>query len=335
VVRALVIGAGGAGQRHAEALGELGIPYSGPLSAREVASDPFPIRDPRIQVVHVCAANDLHGPLVTAALDAGKDVVCEKPLALNTRTAMELAALAERSGRLAVVAYNNRFHPMIVELAARVAAGSLGPLHGVRGGYLQDWLLLATDDDWRVDAVRGGASRVVADIGTHWIDLAEMVTGRNVEAVVAQVERLHDRATEDHAGLLLRFAGGLGGACVLSQAAAGHRNELHLSIDGSAGSATWRNERPDELWLGQRPEGRVIVRDGGELVSPEAARLAALPPGPNEARRNLLAAVYGRIAGKEQVPAPPLPTFADGLRHVELVAAALASAERRTWVELA
>lgn len=332
--RALVVGAGGAGRRHAEALDELGIPYIGPASARAVASDPSPMRDRRVQVVHVCSENALHGPLVTAALDAGKDVVCEKPLALDVPTAVQMAAFAERTGRLAVVAYNTRFHPMIVELSARVKAGSLGPLHGVRGGYLQDWLMLKTDDDWRVDAARGGASRVVADIGTHWADLAERITERTIEAVVAQVGRLHDRATEDHALLLMRFAGGLGGACVLSQAAAGHGNELELSLDGAAGSATWRSERPGELWLGQRGDARVIRRDGGELVSAVAARLAALRPGPNESRRNLLAAVYARVGGSEEIAALRLPTFVEGLRHVRLAAAALASAQRASWVDV-
>lgn len=334
-LRALIVGAGGAGQRHAEALEELGIPYSGPLSARAVANDPSPVRDRRVQVVHVCSENALHGPLVTAALEAGKDVVCEKPLALDGATAAQLAAFAARSGRLAVVAYNTRFHPMVVELAARVSAGSLGPVHGVRGGYLQDWLMLKTDDDWRVHAVRGGASRVVADIGTHWADLAERITERTIEAVVAQVGRLHDRATEDHAEILLRFAGGLGGACVLSQAAAGHVNELELSLDGAAASATWRSERPDELWLGQRGDVRVIKREGRDLVSAVAARLAALPAGPNEARRNLLAAVYARVGGSEESAALRLPTFAEGLRHVRFAAAALASAKHGVWVDVA
>lgn len=333
--RALIVGAGGAGRGHAEALGELGIPFDGPLSAQAVASDPSPIRDHRVQVVHVCSENDLHAPLVTAALDAGKDIVCEKPLSVDVRTAFEMSAHAERSGRVAVVSYNIRFHPMVVELAARVAEGSLGALHGVRGGYLQDWLLMSTDENWRVHAARGGASRVVADVGTHWADLAETITGRHVEAVIAQVGRLHDRATEDHAELLLRFGGGLDGACVLSQAAAGHKNDLELSIDGASASATWRSERPDELRLGTRGDVRVIARNTHELVSAEAARLAALPGGANEARRNLFAAVYARIGGKAQADALPLPTFADGLRHVRLAAAALASAERRIWVDVA
>lgn len=333
--RALIIGAGYAGQRHAEALGEIGIPFDGPLSAREVASDPSAIRDPRIHVVHVCSTNDLHAPLVTAALDAGKDVVCEKPLALDVPTATELAALAERSGRLAVVAYNYRFHPMIVELSARVATGALGALHSVRGAFLQDWLLLPTDDDWRVDASRGGASRVVADIGAHWVDLVEVVTDRAVERVVAQVGRLHDRGTEDHASLLLQLGGGLAATCVLSQAAAGHRNDVELSLDGSLASATWRHERPDELWIGQRGTARVITRGGGELTSVDAARLGALPSEPNEARRNLLAAVYARLRGVERTPAAPLPTFADGLRHLRVAAAALESTRRRAWVDIA
>ena len=256
------------------------------------------------------------------------------PLSAST-TATELAALAERSGRLAVVAYNYRFHPMIVELSARVATGALGALHSVRGAFLQDWLLLPTDDDWRVDASRGGASRVVADIGAHWVDLVEVVTDRAVERVVAQVGRLHDRGTEDHASLLLQLGGGLAATCVLSQAAAGHRNDVELSLDGSLASATWRHERPDELWIGQRGTARVITRGGGELTSVDAARLGALPSEPNEARRNLLAAVYARLRGVERTPAAPLPTFADGLRHLRVAAAALESTRRRAWVDIA
>jgi predicted dehydrogenase len=330
---ALVLGTGYAGQRHAEALRELGIPMTGPLSARGAMTDPAPIHERGIDVVHVCAANDLHAPLTVAALDAGKHVICEKPLALDVRTAEDLAARAGRSAGLAVLAYSYRFHPMLVELAARVSSGQLGEIHGVRGAFLQDWLLLPTDDNWRVDVARGGASRVVADIGSHWLDLAESATGRAVESVVAQVSHLHDRVTEDQAGLLLRFAGGLAGACVLSQAAAGHGNDLQLSIDGSSASASWRYERGDELWIGERGAAGIVSRLG-ELASADARRLARLPAGPNEARRNLLAAAYARLAGDERRAAAPLPTFADGVRHLRFAAAALESAKRRTWVDV-
>jgi len=328
--RALVIGTGYAGQRHADALRELGIAFDGPLSARDAATDISLVTSRSGIVVHVCAANDLHAPLVAAALSAGNDVVCEKPLATDVATAEDLAARAERSGRLAVVAYGYRFHPMAVELVDRARSGELGEIHDVRGAFLQDWLLTPSDDNWRVDAVRGGASRVIADIGAHWLDLAELATGRAVEAVVAHVGRLHGRATEDHAALLARFAGGLVGSCSLSQASAGHRNDLELSVDGAGGSLTWRYERADEIVVGRRAATRVLTRSG-ELSSARARTLAARPAGANEGRRNLLAAVYAQLDGTNQAS---LPTFRDGVRHLRFAAAALESARRREWVVL-
>ncbi|MEO8631966.1 MAG: Gfo/Idh/MocA family oxidoreductase [Chloroflexota bacterium] len=330
--RALIVGSGYAGTKHADALDELGIPFNGPLSARSAMEDPRALEDPAVTVVHVCAANDLHVALAGRALRAGKDVVCEKPLALDVSGAEELVALAHESGRLAVLAYNYRFHPLVVELATRVAF--LGPLHAARGSFLQDWLLLATDANWRVEETQGGASRAIADIGVHWLDLVELASGQRVVAVTAQIGRLHGRPTEDHAGVLLRFSNGMTGSVVLSQAAAGHRNDLELSLDGSMGSATWRHDRPNELWLGSRVGEAVEVRRGDELLSPAARTLAALPAGPNEARRNLLAAVYARLAGDDAAPAAPLPTFDDGLRHARFAAAALESASREKWVSV-
>ncbi len=329
--RATVVGMGQAGLRHALALRDLGVSVTGPLSGTAIAADPAALSDPSIDVVHVCAANDLHVPLVSAALNAGKHVVCEKPLALDAAQAEILATLARRSGRLAVLCHNYRFHPLVVELAARVAAGELGMVHAVRGSYLQDWLLLEADVDWRLDPGRGGASRTIADIGTHWIDLAEMIGGQHLAAVSAQVGQLHQRPTEDHAGLLLRFAGGIQGTCVVSQAAAGHRGDMELSLDGSAGSATWRRERPDELWLGTRARGLTRITREGHLISDAARALAALPGGPNESRTNLFAAVYATISEDERAPTAPLPTFDDGVRHLRFVAAALESARRDTW----
>ena len=255
--RALVVGAGYAGTKHADALRELGVPFTGPLSARRVMEDPRAFEDPAFTVVHVCSTNDLHVELAGRALRAGKDVVCEKPLAVDVGGAEELVALTRQTGRVAVLAYNYRFHPLVVELAAR--AVFLGPLHTARGSFLQDWLLLATDANWRVEEAHGGASRAIADIGAHWLDLVELVSGERVVAVAAQLGRLHDRGTEDHAGLLLRFSGGMTGTLVLSQAAAGHRNDMELSLDGSTGSLTWRHERPNELWLGSRAGDAVVV----------------------------------------------------------------------------
>ena len=326
------MGAGFAGTKHAEALREIGAEVVGPLSGTACARDPRPLADPAVDVVHVCATNELHVELASAALRAGKHVVCEKPLALDVPGADELADLARAAGVLAVVCQNYRFLPLVAELAGRVAAGELGRPHLVRGSYLQDWLLLEGNTDWRLDPARGGVSRAVADIGVHWLDLAEWICGRRVEAVVAEIGRLHGRATEDHASFLVRFVGDLQGSCVISQATAGHRNDLELSIDGAEASATWRFARKDELWLAGPVGGETIVTRDGDLRSPAARELATRTGGLNEGRRNLIAAAYASLDGEPS--AVPLPTFEDGLRHVRFAAAALESARRGVWVDL-
>jgi predicted dehydrogenase len=329
--RALVVGAGNAGKAHAEALASIGVEVVGPLSGTATIADLAPLRDPDVDVVHVTTANDLHPPLVREALRAGKHVVCEKPLAGDLHGAEQLAEWAQQSGRHTTICQNYRFLPLIAELGARVAAGDLGPVHLARGAFLQDWLLLGSDDNWRLDTSRGGLSRTAADIGVHWLDLVEFITGHHVEAVVGQLGYLYGRKTEDHAGLLIRFAGGMQGVCTLSQASAGRRNEVELSFDGTAGSATWLSERRDELWLGARDRAPEIVRRSG-VRSESARELARRHPGSDEGRRNLLAGFYGTLDGK---PSPvPLPTFEDGLRHVRFAEAAIVSSRRRAWVEI-
>ena len=330
--RALVVGAGNAGNAHAEALKSIGVDVVGPVSGTATVADLAPLRDPTVDVVHVTTANDLHPPLVREALRVGKHVICEKPLAGDLEGAEKLAEFAKLSGRQTTICQNYRFLPLVAELASRVGAGDLGLVHLARGAFLQDWLLLGSDDNWRLDTSRGGVSRTAADIGVHWIDLVETITGRHVESVVAQLGYLHGRKTEDHAGLLIRFAGGLQGACILSQASAGRRNEVELSLDGTAGSATWLSERRDELWLGVRDRSPQIVRRSG-VRSSAARELAQRPASPDEGGRNLLAAFYASLDG---TPSPvPLPTFDDGLRHVRFAEAVIVSARHRAWVDIA
>jgi predicted dehydrogenase len=291
-----------------------------------------PLRDSAVDVVHVTTANDLHLPLVREALRAGKHVVCEKPLASDLQGAEKLTEWAQLSGRQTTICQNYRFLPLIAELAARVAGGDLGPVHLARGSFLQDWLLLGSDDNWRLDTSRGGVSRTAADIGVHWLDLVETITRRRVEAVVAQLGYLHGRKTEDHAGLLIRFAGGMQGTCVLSQASAGRRNEVELSLDGTTASATWKSEKRDELWLGTRDRAPEMVTRAN-VKSASARQLAKRPPGADEGRRNLFAAFYASLDGVS--PPVQLPTFDDGLRHVRFAEAVILSATRRAWVEIA
>jgi predicted dehydrogenase len=375
---AAIVGAGFVGAQHVDALRRIGVEVrllaSSSAERAESAARALGIArssgdwesvvtDPAIDVVHVCVPNDLHRPVVLAALGAGKHVVCEKPLALTVAEGRELQAAAERSGRVAVLCHNYRFFAMVAELRLRATAGALGELHALRGHYLQDWLLAPDATNWRIDTARGGQSRVLADIGTHWIDLAEQVSGRRLEAVIAQLSTLHGTrpdyrhvatfgggtgdgnsipvTTEDQASLLLRFQGGLHGAVWLSQVSAGHRNDLELAVDGSDGSATWRQEQPDELLIGRSEEVHGITRSPSGLA-PGARSLARLPAGHNEgwadALRNLVAAAYAEIEGgrdEASKRAAPLPTFEDGVRHLAFVEAALRSAADGRWASVA
>ena len=143
--------------------------------------------DPAVDVVHLTTPNHLHFDQARAALAAGKHVVCEKPLAMTAAETGELLRLAEQSGLVHAVNFNIRFYPQCQEARARVRAGEIGDVRLITGGYLQDWLLLDTDWNWRLDPAAGGALRAVGDIGSHWLDLVQFITGRHVEAVLADL----------------------------------------------------------------------------------------------------------------------------------------------------
>ncbi len=322
----MVVGAGHAAAQHIEALRQLGDVEIAALVGRDeesartaagrlgvsrwTADVRSVLADPGVDVVHVCTPNDLHLPLVRAALRAGKHVLCEKPLALDVAGGEELVAIASATDRLAIVCHNYRFFPQLQALAAMIRSGALGRPHLVRGSFLQDWLLAEGATDWRLDPARAGASRAMTDIGTHWTDAAEAISGQRVVAVQAQLASIHGaRRTEDQASLLLAFDGGLQGALVVSQVAPGHGNAFEIAFDGSLATAAWRNDAPHELRIG-RP-GRLEVLTGA-------------PVAPNESRRRMIAAAYAAIRGHD--PGVALPTFADGLHQLRLVAAVLESA---------
>lgn len=376
--RAAIIGTGFAGVQHAEALRRIGVEVTLLAASQEAHAEAAAMalgvgrwtadwataaQDPDVDVVHVCVPNDLHCTVVMAALGADKHVICEKPLGTDLAQARQLADAARHSDRVTVLCHTYRFFAMAAELRERIASGVLGSLHAIRGSYLQDWLLSPRSTNWRVDAARGGRSRAIADIGSHWIDLAETVSRLRVVSVLADLSTVYARrpahddvrtfseagpasgsvvvTTEDQAGLLLRFENGVHGTLAVSQVAAGHGNDLELSVDGAEGSATWRQERPDELWLATGTGTQTIARAPGRLTG-GAQQLARLPSGHNEgwadALRNLLAAAYATIDGSRgplDEEAAPLPTFDDGLRRVALVEAALRSAADERWVELA
>jgi predicted dehydrogenase len=311
-----------------------------------------------VDVVHICTPNDLHAPLAEAALRAGKHVVCEKPLALDGDQAARLVELAEQAGTVATVPFAYRYNPVVVEARALIAAGELGPVRLVHGGYIQEWLSRPDDDSWRVDPGRSGASRAFADIGSHWCDLLEFTTGDRIAAVIAQAatviperaQREGGRAfgeaagpdaprrrvtTEDLATVMFRTAAGVLGTMLVSQVSPGRKNHLHLEIACAEASVRFEQERPETLWVGRRERTEQLWRDPAQLV-PEAARLAVAPAGHAQGYLdcfdNFVADTYAAIAG--EAPAI-LPRFADGARANRLVDAVMQSARDGGWVAVA
>ena len=374
-IKAAVVGTGFIGVVHVEALRRLGIEVLGvvgstPERAREKARaaglpEPYDsfeamLEDPRVDVVHLASPNHLHHAQVKAVLEAGKHVVCEKPLALDARETAELVSLAERSRLVHVVNFNIRFYPQVQEAAARVRAGALGDVYLISGGYLQDWLLLDTDWNWRLDPAVGGRLRAVGDIGSHWIDLMTYVCGQHVAAVCADLTTFvpvrhepvgpvetfgaaaggetvsHAMETEDAAGLLLRFDGGARATATISQVSAGRRNLLSFEISGAKGSVAWAAERPEELWLGHRGRPNELLLRDATLMDGAAGATTHLPAGHAEGFadtfRELYRVVYAAVATGTPPASPLYPTFADG-HEAALIGAAIArSAQEARWV---
>jgi predicted dehydrogenase len=318
------------------------------------------LADDRVDVVHLATPNHLHDGQARAALAAGKHVVCEKPLAMTSAHTTELLALAEASGLVHAVNFNQRFYPKNLHAREFIAQGDLGEVRLITGGYVQDWLLYDTDWSWRLEREQGGDLRVIGDIGSHWLDLTSYLTGRRVDAVMADLttfmpvrkepighvetfstatsHETRDRAieTEDAAGLLVRFEGGARGVVTLSQVSAGHKNHLHWEIAGSEASAAWRAERPEELWLGHRDHpNEAQLRDPGQLT-PYAASHTTMPAGHaegfGETFRELYRAVYSAVAAGGPPAEPDYPTFADGHEQALIGDAIARSHAEGRWV---
>lgn len=299
------------------------------------------VADPDVDVVDVCTPNHLHREIAEQALRAGKHVVCEKPLALSPGDAADLTRLAAGAGVVAAVPFVYRFYAAVREARERIRRGDLGRLWLLHGVYLQDWLLDGTATDWRVDPGSGGPSRAFADIGVHWCDLMEFVTGHRVIALSATTVRAHEaRAdvpvqTEDGAVVVFRTDRGASGSVLVSQASAGRKNALRFSFDGLAGAVAFDQEHPEELWLGGPREIRLVPRDAGTLSGP-AAGYAVLPGGHPQGYQDCFTAFYRDVAAAvrgEQVDG--LPTFADGCRAARITAAVLDSASRTgDWVDV-
>jgi predicted dehydrogenase len=374
-VKTALVGAGFVGPHHIEAARRLGfvdviaVASSSQASAearaerlnipRAYGSYEALLDDPDVEVIHNCTPNDLHLPVTMAAIERGKHVIADKPLALNSDDAETMLAAARSAGIVHAVTFNYRYNPLMQQARVMVNRGDLGQVHFVHGHYLQDWLLYPNDYNWRLEK-EGGASRAVADIGSHWCDLTGYVTGTRISEVLAEFTtifptRLKPRAsreafagasgdesydeyavnTEDFASVLLRYENGARGVFSVSQVSAGRKNGLEVELDGRQAALAWKQERPNELWIGRRNEPNGQMLKDPSLLDPSIRHYAALPGGHGEAWadafRNLMRNIYTFIAEGRSMEADAekidFPTFEDGLESNRIVEAITASAK--------
>ncbi len=373
-----IVGTGFMGVTHTEALRRLGVQVKGivgstPQRARQKAEQTnLPpvydslealLADPQIDVVHITTPNYLHHQQVRAVIDAGKHVLCEKPLAVSIAEGQDLAARAADAGVIAAVCFNQRYYPLVHHASEMVASGELGDVRLISGGYLQDWLLFETDWNWRLESEKGGALRAVADIGSHWFDNVEFITGAKITHVMADLHTFHQQrtrpagevetfashtvtteervtervASDDAAGILLRFDNGARGVATVSQISAGRKNFLNWEIDCTQSAISWNTENPENLWVGHRSQPNQILKRDASMLHPKAAATVGYPGGHVEGYpdtfRALFNDVYAHVlsGGPAQSPAV-YPTFADGVRSLLVCDAVAQSARSQQWV---
>ena len=373
---AAIIGLGFVGKAHLEALRRLGIPVRGILGSspertqdavRELKLDrgysslDELVRDASVTAVHICTPNHAHCDQAKAAMEAGKHVLCEKPLAMNTRESASLIELARKLNRVGGVAYNLRYYPLCHEARSMVQRGLIGEPRLMHGSFLQDWLLYPTDWNWRLQPDLGGELRVVADIGTHWLDLLQWITGKRVTGLCADLATVNPMrkrprgrvqtfqqtagetdeikiTTDDYASILLHFEGNAQGVCTVSQVSAGRKARLWFEVDGSEGSLAWNSEEPNTLWIGRRREANQEMIKDPSVMSPQARGYAAYPGGHAEGYPDtfvqLFKDFYGYLDGGDFSRPRTFPTFETGHEEMGLCEAIAQSARERRWISL-
>ena len=377
-IRTAIIGTGFMGRVHLEAVRRLGFVEVVAIAGRnadaarrlgagfsipKIATDYRDLlRDPEIDAVHICTPNTQHFPMAKEALRAGKHVLSEKPLATSVAEGEELVAIATRQGVRNCVCHNLRYYPMVQQMRSMREAGDLGEILALQGTYFQDWLLYDTDWNWRLEAESGGPSRCMADIGSHWFDMAEHLTGMRVTSLCADLQTFHamrkkpkhsvetfsnkllgaeDYAetavdTEDFGAVIFRMGERTRGSACASQVSAGRKNRLGIEICGSQSSVAWNQERPDELWVGHRDTGNQILLKDPSLLKTKARSYADLPGGHSEGYDDTFKQVFRRFYASVGAPgeAPEYPQFIDGLRQLTILKAVLESNRTRSWVDV-
>ncbi|MFP5227443.1 MAG: Gfo/Idh/MocA family protein [Acidobacteriota bacterium] len=375
-IRTAVIGTGFMGRVHLEALRRTenvevaAIAGRNPAAAEKLGSafgvprldwDSI-LHDRSIDAVHLCTPNAQHFPMAQQALLAGKHVLCEKPLSTTVEEAQELAALAAQKGLRNCVCHNLRYYPMVQHIRAMREAGDLGEILVVQGTYSQDWLLYDTDWNWRVDSKAGGPSRCMADIGSHWFDMAEHLTGLRVTSLCADLNTVHKTRkqpkgsvetfankmlsaddvidtpidTEDFGAVVFRLGDRARGSMTASQVSAGRKNRLSIEIYGTQSGVAWDQERPDELWIGHRNSANCVIVKDPSLLKPAARGFADLPGGHSEGYDDTFKQVFRRFYASIADAAAPqdYPHFTDGLRQMIILSRELDSSRNRSWIDV-
>jgi len=385
-VNAGIVGAGFMGWVHAEALRRAGVNIAGICGSTpaksQAAAERLNIRkayasydellaDEEVHSVHICTPNRLHFEMAKQALEAGKHVLCEKPLAMNSSETAGLMHTAQQHPHLvAGVNFNMRFYPLCIEARERLKQPAAGDISHITGSYVQDWLTHATAYNWRVLAEENGPLRAVADIGVHWLDLVHSITGFEVAAVCADLHTVHpvrqrpagevqtfsagasggeagetgedthaetqDVAvtTEDYGAILLRYANGVRGCLHVSQVTPGRKNCLRLEVATSKQSLAWNSESPNELWIGQCDQANLQLLRDPALLSSQAANATNYPGGHNEGYADTFKQCFHAFygyIGSDRESPPPIATFADGHRQVLLCEAILESHRQQRW----
>lgn len=374
-----VIGLGFMGRTHIQSLRRLGVEVYGvagitPDEAKKAAEElgiprwynnfEEAVADPEVKAVHLCTPNNMHFSQAKKALESGKHVLCEKPLAMTSKESEELAELAKKKGLFTAVNYNLRFYPVCQEARARIKDGDLGTPYLVHGAYLQDWLFLKTDWNWRLEPEQGGDLRAVADIGTHWMDMITYLTGMKVTEVFAEFSIAHKTRlkpsgevetyagkidqnlstnevpikTEDAAVIIFRFDNGALGTVTLSQVTAGRKNFFWFEISGSITAMHWEQENPNEMWIGHRDRPNEILPKDPSLFHPEVRALTGFPGGHAEGYPDTFLQVFRQFYKAIETGKMPetgqFATFEDGHHEMILCDAIKKSAAEKRWVKV-
>lgn len=382
-IKTAVIGSGFMGGAHIEALQRIGgvdvvaIASDDKAGASELQSKyDIPkyyedwqevMKDDEVEVIHNCTPNFLHFKINKAAIEAGKHILSEKPLTLTVNESDQLLELLKKNNVVNAINFNYRFYPLVQNARVEIEKGNLGDIYLVHGNYLQDWLYYDTDYNWRLETELSGTSRAIADVGSHWCDTVQFVTGQKIKRVFANLVTIHkkrkkptkqvatfkgkeesgsteyqeiDINTEDAGSVLIQFENGTYGVFTVSQVSAGRKNHFSFEIDGSKKAISWNQERPNEMWVGYREKANEIVIKDPALIDESVRKYAGYPGGHPEGYpdgpKNLFANFYQFIReGKNpQKDKPDFPAFADGHIENKIVEAILKSNKEQKWVEV-